>query len=242
MALGSKKKHKGTFETDRIEQLMNERAERLPVVLVVDCSGSMAGCIDELNEGIRTFYEACQKHERASNSVEVAVVSFGDHATLSTTFCSVHSATPPELEANLGCTNFTEAVQLGLDTLSEVKAVYRASGNKSYKPWFVFMSDGGHNSGPAFEPLAELVSDREVKKDLIVFPIAIGSGADLNQLKKFSKKRGVMKINGHNFAEFFEWLSASATKTSESSAGDRLDLPDPTQPSANGKTWCEIES
>ena len=43
----------------RLEDLVNNPTARIPVCLCLDTSGSMCGMpIDELNEGVRLFYDA----------------------------------------------------------------------------------------------------------------------------------------------------------------------------------------
>ena len=50
----------------RLEDLVNNPTARVPVCLCLDTSGSMGGMpIDELNEGVRLFYEAIREDETA---------------------------------------------------------------------------------------------------------------------------------------------------------------------------------
>ena len=49
-----------------IDDLLDNPTPRVPVSLCLDCSGSMSGApIAELNEGVRTFYEALNSDEIA---------------------------------------------------------------------------------------------------------------------------------------------------------------------------------
>ena len=50
----------------RLEDLINNPTARVPVCLCLDTSGSMDGQpINELNEGVRLFYEAIREDETA---------------------------------------------------------------------------------------------------------------------------------------------------------------------------------
>ena len=65
----------------RLEDLVNNPTARVPVCLCLDTSGSMEGRpIEELNEGVRLFYEAIKEDETALYSAEISVVTFGGNA------------------------------------------------------------------------------------------------------------------------------------------------------------------
>ena len=61
-------------------------------------------------------------------------------------------------------------------------------------------------------------------KKLTVFPIGIGREADMNALAKFSPKRPPLRLQGLKFKEFFQWLSKSVSKTSQSIPGESIKL------------------
>lgn len=62
------------------------------------------------------------------------------------------------------------------------------------------------------------------QKKLTVFPIGIGSDADMDVLAQFSPKRAPLKLQGLKFREFFAWLSKSVSKTSQSTPGESVKL------------------
>mgnify|MGYP003592738091 CR=1 FL=1 len=74
----------------RLEDLVNNPTARVPVCLCLDTSGSMDGRpIDELNEGVRLFYEAIREDETALYSAEVSVVTFGGNVECIADFASL---------------------------------------------------------------------------------------------------------------------------------------------------------
>ena len=59
----------------RTEDLLLNPTNRVPIALCLDASGSMSGQnIQELNEGVRLFFEALQADPIARASAEVAII------------------------------------------------------------------------------------------------------------------------------------------------------------------------
>lgn len=222
----------------RQEDLVNNPTARVPVCLCLDVSGSMEGApIQELNDGVRMFYEAIREDETALYAAEVCVVTFGGNsAECITDFSSLQiQPNPPHLTAS-GFTPMGEAVNLGLDMLEKRKTEYRGKGVDYYQPWLVLMTDGAPNGSNselsrAISRTVEMISGRK----LTVFPIGIGSEADMDVLARFSPKRSPLKLQGLKFREFFEWLSQSVSRTSQSIPGENVPL------DVDGiKGWAEL--
>ena len=210
----------------RLEDLVNNPTARVPVCLCLDTSGSMDGKpIQEFNEGVRLFYEAIREDETALYSAEISIVTFGGTATCVADFANLErNPDAPILKAN-GMTPMGEAVNLGLDLLERRKDEYKDRGVDYYQPWLVLMTDGEPNGDKdelqrAIERTVKMVDD----KKLTIFPIGIGSSADMDVLAKFSPKRTPLKLKGLNFREFFAWLSKSVSKTSQSMPGEDVKL------------------
>ena len=210
----------------RLEDLVNNPTARVPVCLCLDTSGSMGGMpIDELNEGVRLFYEAIREDETALYSAEVSIVTFGGDAQCIADFASLEvQPNAPMLTAN-GMTPMGEAVNMGLDLLERRKDEYKDRGVDYYQPWLVLMTDGSPNGDSselsrAINRTVDLVN----QKKLTVFPIGIGSDADMDVLAQFSPKRPPLKLQGLKFREFFAWLSKSVSKTSQSTPGESVKL------------------
>ncbi len=210
----------------RLEDLVNNPTARVPVCLCLDTSGSMCGMpIDELNEGVRLFYDAIREDETALYSAEVSIVTFGGTAQCIVDFASLEvQPNAPTLSAN-GMTPMGEAVNMGLDLLEQRKEEYKDRGVDYYQPWLVLMTDGAPNGDSAelsraINRTVELVN----QKKLTVFPIGIGPEADMGVLAQFSPKRPPLKLQGLKFREFFAWLSKSVSKTSQSTPGESVKL------------------
>ena len=116
------------------------------------------------------------------------------------------------------------AVELSLSLLDQRKAEYRKKGIDYWQPWLVLMTDGQatDNIDKAAEQCSKLVDEGK----LVIFPLALGRGANLEELKAFSPKRAPLRLNEHKLSEFFNWLSQSVRTTSQSTPGATVKLPD----------------
>lgn len=222
----------------RMQDLVNNPTARVPVCLCLDTSGSMFGKpIQELNDGVRMFYDAIKEDETALYAAEICIVTFGGcDAKCLTDFTNLelqHDA--PVLTAD-GLTPMGEAVNLGLDLLERRKNEYKSKGVDYYQPWLVLMTDGAPNGDPnelerAIQRTVKMANQRK----LSVFPIGIGEDVDMGVLAKFSPKRSPLKLQGLKFREFFEWLSQSVSRTSMSIPGESVPL------DVDGiKGWAEL--
>ncbi len=205
------------------EDLVENPTARVPVCLCLDTSGSMGGApIEELNGGVRTFLEAIESHDMAKYAAEIAVVTFGGFGAQTTLdFGPVGDREVPHLCAS-GGTPMGEGVTRALDLLEARKAKYAAVGLDYYQPWLVLMTDGAPTDfiEHAASRCAALVEARK----LTVFPIAIGAAANLDVLARFSPGRTPLRLNGLDFKAFFEWLSKSVARVSQSMPGESVPL------------------
>lgn len=232
--------------------LVDNPTARVPICLCLDTSGSMdaveGDCqetgqtiyrdgrewnlvtggttrLNELQEGIKAFYDAIREDEIAMYSAEICIVTFDDKATCVVDFGTVENQTEiPELTTG-DKTAMGEGVNLALDLLEKRKENYKSCGVDYFQPWLVIMTDGEPNGSEAemnraSKRVAELVND----KKLTVFPIGIGNKADRSALQSLSPKRTPLKLKGLKFREFFAWLSQSVSRTSQSMPGEKIPL------------------
>ncbi|WP_437187813.1 vWA domain-containing protein [Planctomicrobium sp. SH668] len=225
---------------------------RVPCVLLLDTSGSMAevvDCysqetgetgmqdgrlynvvsggttrIDLLNEGLVTLKETLAADSLASRRAEIAIVTFGGTVTTVQDFVTAENFQPPRLQTS-GSTPMGQAIFAGLDMIARRKATYRSAGVSYYRPWIFLITDGGPDHGDPWKSAAAQVKQGEASKSFAFFTVAV-EGANMDVLAQIST-RPPAKLKGVNFREMFLWLSQSMQAVSQSSPGDTVALPPP---------------
>lgn len=206
----------------RQEELVENPTARIPICLVLDVSASMEGePINELQEGVNIFMKAIQSDEVAKYAAEICMVTFGGSVEKILDFASIDRQEIPVLMAD-GLTPMGGAVVLAINFLDARKREYKNAGVDYFQPWLVLMSDGTPTDdiSMAEAKVTELVS----RKQLTVFPIGIGTGANMRELARLSGGRPPLKLKGLNFKEFFVWLSQSVSRVSQSTPGEKVEL------------------
>ena len=219
----------------RKEGLLLNPTSRVPVALCLDVSGSMTGNpINELNEGICLFFDALHGDEVAKASAEVAIVTFSDQPEINLDFQGLDRIEAPPILTAGGTTDLGGGVNKALNVLETRKEEYKRAGIDYFQPWLVLMTDGQPTTGKHPSASARTL-DLEAQGKLVVFPIGVGSSADMKVLSTFSKKRQPLRLRGLKFPEFFEWLSKSVVRVSHSRPGEKV------QTDVGGiKGWAEI--
>jgi len=207
--------------TLREEELVSNPTARVPVCLCLDTSGSMGGDpIDELNVGVATFLEGLRSDEVAQFAAEVAIVTFGGFVSELLDCASLSRVEAPSLSA-YGETPMGQAVEKALDLLEARKREYSNAGVDYFQPWLALMTDGQPTDAidRAVNRTAALVQSRK----LSVFAVGVGEAADMTVLSRFSPNRQPLRLRGLRFRQFFEWLSKSVVRVSQSTP--RQDVP-----------------
>lgn len=204
---------------------------RVPCVLVLDVSGSMAGNpINELNDGLLVYKDELSADSLASKRVEIAIVTFGSVVKTECHFTTADGFSPPTLETS-GLTPMGQAVNLAIDLIEGRKQEYRDNGMSYYRPWLFLVSDGAPNDA-GWEQAAQRAVEAEKAKSFKTFCVGV-EGANLSILSRFSVGEPVM-LKGLRFRDMFLWLSSSQKSVSRSTPGEEVPLENPTGPSGWG--------
>lgn len=218
--------------------LVDNPTPRLPIVLCLDCSPSMSGKIewgaapgtvgipiDELNRGVKHLFSAIKKDQISKYSAEIAIVAFSGTVKQILDFDFIDNVSVPKLQIEENCTGTSigKAVDLSINILEKATQNYRNAGVSFFRPCLVLMTDGYPTDKSHFSASKKLRSIINQKR-WIVFPIGIGSKADMKTLTLFSPDRHPLRLRQLNFLEFFKWFSDSVSRISRSTPSDQVVL------------------
>jgi uncharacterized protein YegL len=208
-------------------QLIDNSEQRTPLVLVLDCSGSMDGePIQQLNQGLAVLERELKYDSVAARRVRLLVLKLGgyDQAQVVGDWIDAMEFTAPVLQAD-GTTPTGAAMDLALVQIDEEKQRFRQAGIAYTRPWLFLMSDGEPTDD--WQQAAERSRQAEQAHKLAVFPIAVGEGANAATLGEFSGRgaRAVRRLGGLKFKELFLWMSTSMKVVSQSRPGGQVQLP-----------------
>lgn len=207
--------------------------QRVPCVLVLDISGSMAGnSIAELNAGLVTYRDELVADSLASKRVEVAIVTFGGRVETVCDFVTAENFYPPTL-APQGDTPMGAAITTAIEMVRQRKETYRSNGITYLRPWIFLITDGGPTD--SWKAAADGVKNGESNKAFSFYAVGV-EGARFDVLSQISVKEP-LKLKGLRFRDLFQWLSASQHSLSRSSPGDSVPLTPPVGPSG----WAETQ-
>jgi uncharacterized protein YegL len=208
-------------------QLIDNSSERLPLLLIVDGSGSMQGApIAALNDGLRLLEKELKEDPVARLRVQLLVLQIGgnDEVTILTDWTDAMNFTAPEVVA-YGSTPLGKAVRLALTKLEDQKHKYKNHGIPYKRPWLYIVTDGSPTD-TGWEAAGE--ECRRATADRKVVPFAILTGeAQVETMRRFADS--VLQLQGVKFRELFQWLSASASAGSKAQSDTSVQVPVPPQ-------------
>ena len=188
-------------------------AKPIPVVLLLDVSGSMSGDrIDQLNLAVREMISSFSSSETSEIEIQLAVITFGAEVKLHTPYTSATDIEWQDLSVS-GMTPMGTALKMA-KAMIEDKEV---TPSRAYRPTIVLVSDGGPNDD--WEgPLNEFIQNgRSSKCDRMA--VAIGEGADRSVLNRFIEGCEYPLFTPDNASDIrnsFRYITMSVTARSKS--------------------------
>lgn len=230
----------GADDFDRFDAYSNFPA--LPVILLLDISGSMTGNpINELNKGFRQFIHETKEYPETNQLVELEVISFNDTPHLEIPFqrlAGIDENALPVFTASEN-TALGAALDMGLETLQDRRDYYRRNGIPVYKPWFILMTDGVPTDDwmkPA-RKLLGIYEKQGFKQGFNCLGIGVGDNVDWHTLRQIvPDPPGPIKLRDINFHEFFSWTTRALIET----VSDTFDFEEAIQ-SESIKTWADLD-
>ena len=185
-----------------------QKAKPLPVILLLDVSGSMSGeKIRNLNDAVRDMLNTFSDTENSETEIHVAIITFGARVKLHQPLASASAIQWQELSAS-GSTPLGTALEMAKAMIEDKDIVP----SRAYRPTVVLVSDG-QPTDDWENPLKGFISDgRSGKCDRMA--MAIGAQADETVLGKFIEgtPNGLFySENAKQMRDFFKFVTMSVT-------------------------------
>lgn len=195
-------------------------SRRLPVYLLLDCSGSMSGePIEAVRQGVKALLADLKGDPQALETAYLSVITFSSTAQQVCPLTELPLFQEPNLDAS-GSTSLGESLRLLEQCLDKEVRKTTPTQKGDWKPLVFLMTDGQPTD--SWEPAA----DRIKQKKINVIACAAGSGADEMTLKRITEI--VVKLDTLQpdaLKAFFKWVSSSIKTTSQSVAQVAADAP-----------------
>ena len=188
-------------------------------LFLLDTSLSMKKeAITSLNASINRFKEELCKEERVRNILDVAIVEFNSTIRRVQKCCPVEYMESVNLIAN-GGTDVKKELKMTIDMVRKRSHFYYEDiGMPLYKPWIVMITDGYPNT--SIDKIAADIAELEDNDKLHLWSLAV-EGADESILNKLCGGKRVLKLKGHDFSNFFDWVNMSMRSISRSTPGEK---------------------
>ncbi len=211
-----------TASASLIKEFTLPEARPLPVLLLLDASGSMAehGKIEALNGAVADMLSSFANEEQLRATVSVGVIAFGGtvRSHLDVMVAAKAAAAWRPLQARGGTP--MGAVFRSLHSLLDDRAIIPS---RSYRPTLILVSDGQ----PTDEwdtPLRELLASPRASK-AVRLAMGIGSDADVAMLARFidnAETPVFSAAHARDITKFFRWATMSVVARTRSTTPDQV--------------------
>ena len=180
---------------------------RLPVYLLLDCSGSMYGePIEAVKNGVQVLVSTLRQDPYALETAYLSIITFDSSAKQVTPLTELSAFQQPTIEAN-GCTALGEALSLLATKVDQEVTKTTPEQKGDWKPLVFIMTDGVPT-----DDINQGLAEFKKRKFGMVVACAAGQGADTNILKQITEC--VVQLDTADSAtikSFFKWVSASVS-------------------------------
>ena len=208
-----------------LRDVVIKEARPLPVLLLIDNSGSMANeKINTVNVAIREMLAEFSKIKNAKGKIKVGAISFGGEVRVVQSIERIDNVKIPMFEAK-GKTWMGEGINKAIEILEDINLVPE----RAYTPTIILLSDGIPTDCPldlkspqcdyeSWEPMRRLHSSKRLAN---CPKLALGIGNDSNDaiLHAFINDENIPIIKAtdvNTISKFFRWVTYSVSKRSVS--------------------------
>lgn len=199
---------------------------RLPVYLMLDCSGSMSGePIAALGVGVNSLVEELRQDPYALETVWLSVITFGSTADQAVPLTEIDTFAPPPLDAG-GSTALGEALMLLEERLGAEVRFGSSEQKADWKP-MVFLFTDGEPTDRWRDPAKRLRDSHRVNL------VACGAGPAVNTATLDALSDTVIRLHDTapgTLTSFLRWVTVAVTAASHSLGTGRDAPPVPFDP------------
>lgn len=174
--------------------------------------------IDEVKRVLKLMIYRMSLIPILKHSAVVSIVTFSRFADCVVEFSELNNIPNRVIDritTDADQTNAAKGIKMALERLDSIGKIIKDAGNESYKPVFIFMSDGNPTDGEAARKAGYEVRQRSEDGKLNVIPIAIGMERENETwLRQLSKDSYVYHMEHEDdFDAVFDKIASKINKT-----------------------------
>lgn len=219
-----------------LKDVVIKEARPLPVLLLVDNSGSMANeKINTVNVTLKEMIAEFSAIKNAKGKISVGIITFGNTVEVVQPIDKIENIVVPEFTA-AGKTWMGQAIDQAINILEDKNKVPE----RAYTPTIILLSDGlpsdclgkmnpREYDFSQWEPLKRLHASERLKY-CPKLALGIGEGTNYKMLNAFINNPEVPVIKANDLAtitKFFQWVTYSISKRSVSRNPNEAVIEDP---------------
>ena len=207
---------------------MADVGRRLPVYLLLDCSGSMMGePIEAVRQGIKALLSELRGDPQALETAYLSVITFASQVRQTTKLTELMLFKEPHLEAE-GCTLMGGALKLLAECVRTEVRKNTETQKGDWRPLVFLLTDGSPTDLEDFRQAAAEIKSLKLGN---IIACAAGADADTSYLKQLTDNVLMMNsLSAGDMAKFFAWVSGSikmSSKSLDAKPGAAIELPPP---------------
>lgn len=209
---------------------MADYIRRLPVYLLLDCSGSMIGePIEAVRQGIRALLSELRGDPQALETAYLSVITFDSHARQVMPLTELMQFREPELHAG-GATALGGALLVLLDCVKQEVRKASPTQKGDWRPLVFILTDGSPTDTMDFNTALSRLNELKAAN---IIACAAGARAKTEHLKRITDHVLMMNtLSAGDLSQFFSWVSGSikmSSKSADARPGRGVELPPPPQ-------------
>ena len=209
---------------------MASYVRRLPVYLLLDCSGSMVGePIEAVKQGVKALLSELRGDPQALETAYLSVITFDSSARQIIPLTELMLFKEPDIQAE-GATALGGALNVLIDCIKTEVHKSTETQKGDWRPLVFILTDGSPTDIEEFNKAAKLLT---TVKTANIIACAAGSSANTSYLKQITENVLMMNtLSAGDMAQFFAWVSGSikmSSKSIDAAPGAAIELPPPPQ-------------